>query len=176
MLESGFLTAALAFVGIMPAREPVRLEPQIPMTPMLGLEVARPTTTESPLPQGASVSAIPATPMAAMPAIPAKPNGMDVSGLARIAPIHAIPFFIDDWIEEIGECVRSLDELMTAYDDLRGRHSILPPVTKKKLSQLLAANGCVRMYRDVKGKDGARRRFAVFEMRERRASRQRKAA
>jgi hypothetical protein len=134
------------------------------MTPISTDEVTRPTTTESPLPLGASVSAIPAKPTAALPGMPAKVYSIDVMAMARIPDIPAVEFFIDDWIDVCGETVASLDDLVRGYKDLRRAHSFLPPVSKKRLSQLLASNGSRRFIRDSKDAEGQRHRVVFFEM------------
>lgn len=100
MIEGGFFTAALAFVGILPAHDALRSEPPalpIPMTPSPADEVTRPTMTESPLPLGASVSA------------PSRSNVFDLDHNAKKRertrcplPPASTPAFID-WLREIGE-------------------------------------------------------------------------
>ena len=55
MLESGFITAALAFVGILPAREIHRDIPEFDLAPLPVDPVVRPTTTRSPRPDVAAV-------------------------------------------------------------------------------------------------------------------------
>lgn len=175
MLETGFLSAALALVGIVPTREAIHSDSQIPMTPMPGLGVARPTMTDSPRPQAASASVMSAMPMAAMPVMPATAHSIDVMAMARIPDGPAVEFFIDDWIDVCGETVGSLDDLLRGYKELRRAHSFLPPVSKKRLSQLLAANGSRRFIQDSKDAEGQRHRVVYFEMRERKSA-QRRAA
>lgn len=61
MLESGFITAALAFVGILPAREVHRDIPEFDLAPLPVDPVVRPTTTRSPRPDVAAVPVEPVT-------------------------------------------------------------------------------------------------------------------
>lgn len=61
MLETGFLSAALAFVGIIPAREVHRDFPEFDLAPLPVDPVVRPTTTRSPRPDVAVVPVEPLT-------------------------------------------------------------------------------------------------------------------
>jgi hypothetical protein len=179
LAEGSFLATALAIVGFAPARDALRQEPPllpIPMAPKPVVDVDRPTMTESPPSQGASVSAIPAKTMAAMPAINAKRHSIDVTALARIPDINAVEFFIDEWIDLGVEHAASLDELLRDYKAMREIHPFLPPVSKKRLSQLLAMHGSRRFVSDTKDIEGQRHRVVYFEMRAPRQAQRRAAA
>jgi hypothetical protein len=117
------------------------------------------------------VSAIPAKPAAALPGMPAKVYSIDVMAMARIPDIPAIEFFIEEWLELGVERASSLDDLLRDYKAMRGEHSFLPPVSKKRLSQLLANNGCRRFISDSKDSEGQRHRVVYFEMRTLRSAR-----
>ena len=159
MLESGFITAALAFVGILPARE-------IEMTPMPAIGADRPTTTESPTRQGASVSAINTKPLADMSGIHATSNGIDVPSLARIPEMPAISYFIEEWLEYGLDCAMPLDALVRDYKAIRDTHAFLPPISKKRLSQLLVRHGCRKFVSDERDKEGQRHRVVFFDLRQ----------
>lgn len=166
MLETGFLSAALAFIGIMPARE-IKREPfQFDLALMPVEPVARPTMTASPQQVMAPVPAEPASPMAAMPDIHATSHAIDVSSLARIPDMPAITFFIEEWIEYGVEHAASLDALVRDYKAMRETHSFLPPVSKKRLSQLLAKHGCRKFISDERDREGQRHRVVFFELRQ----------
>lgn len=169
MLDGGFL----AFVGIVSAPEMRRVDPQ-PLNLNLALipvdPVARPTMTA---PQRPDVGLMPVQ-------SPLKNNKKAKSGInaSRVAGNNAIRFFIADWLDACGETVTRLDDLLKAYNALRAAHPELPEFSKLKLSRLLAAAGCRRMTEVLPrdGKDERGKRLVVFEMRERRAAMQRRAA
>jgi hypothetical protein len=146
------------------------------MTPISTDEVTRPTTTESPLPLGASVSALPANPAAALPVMPAKVYSIDVMAMARIPDIPAIEFFIEEWLELGVERASSLDDLLRDYKAMRAEHSFLPPVSKKRLSQLLVKHGCRKFISDEKDSEGQRHRVVFFDVRQGRRADARRAA
>jgi hypothetical protein len=106
-----------------------------------------------------------------MPGIPAKVYSIDVLAMARIPDMPAIEFFIEEWLELGVEHASSLDDLLRDYKAMRAEHSFLPPISKKRLSQLLTTNGCRRFISDSKDSDGQRHRVVYFEMRAARRSR-----
>lgn len=101
MLESGFITAALAFVGILPAREVHRDIPEFDLAPLPVDPVVRPTTTRSPRPD---VAAVPVEPqgITRLNAIEREPNAFE----REITRLHLVPAntaaFVG-WLREINE-------------------------------------------------------------------------
>lgn len=97
MLETGFLSAALAFVGILPARE----QSQFDLAPLPDDPVVRPTMTRSPRPD---VAAVPVEPQSItrLNAIEREPNAFE----RKITRLHLVPAsttaFVG-WLREINE-------------------------------------------------------------------------
>lgn len=101
MLETGFLSAALAFVGILPAREVHRDIPEFDLAPLPVDPVVRPTTTRSPRPD---VAAVPVEPQSItrLNAIERDPNAFK----REVTRLHLVPastFAFVGWLREINE-------------------------------------------------------------------------
>jgi len=166
MLETGFLSAALAFIGIIPARD-IRRDPfQFDLALMPVEPVARPTMT---VPQQQVVAPVPveaAAPMAGMSDIHATSNVIDVPSLARIPEMSAISYFIEEWLEYGLDCAMPLDALVRDYKAIRDTHAFLPPISKKRLSQLLVRHGCRKFVSDERDREGQRHRVVFFDLRQ----------
>ncbi len=170
--EGSFFATALSLVGFMPAR---RHEPPAALASMPD-PACRPTMTDSPGQPPASMPSKPAKPMADIPAINARSNVIDISAMARIPDTPAIAFFIEEWIEYGVESAASLDALVRDYKAMRETYSFLPPVSKKRLSQLLVRHGCRKFVSDERDGEGQRHRVVFFDLRQSRAATTRRAA
>jgi len=180
MLDGSYLlSTAMSFVGYSPNTGFVRTDPpplQFDLALIPDVPVGRPTTTVSPRPElglmpvNASLKSNKKTRTGS--------NPEQKRAEKTAAGINAIRFFISDWLDAAGETITRLDELLSAYNDLRSRHPELPECSKIKFSKLLAAAGCRRMTESLPrdGKDERGRRFVVFEMRAPRKSSHRRAA
>ena len=100
MLESGFFTAALAFVGIVPAHEILRREPPLfDLAPLPAEPVARPTMTVSPQP---AVASAPVDPMTGSDRYFSGHDRKWPEDSGRPKPVASTQEFVD-WLVEIEE-------------------------------------------------------------------------
>lgn len=99
MLETGFLSAALAFVGILPAREIHRELSQFDLAPLPNDPVVRPTMTRSPRPD---VAAVPVEPVTGTDRIFFEHDRKVTVVTGRPLPPARTQMFVD-WLVEIEE-------------------------------------------------------------------------
>ena len=140
LAEGSFLATALAIVGFAPARDALRQEPPllpIPMAPKPIVDVDRPTMTESPPSQGASVSAI-----TRLNAIERGPNAIKPSRTRVPLPPANTAAFVD-WLRhnnEFGEMPKR--RLLSLYAEFCD--STFEPVSTGRLMRQLTECGIAK--------------------------------
>lgn len=142
MLEGGFIATALAFVGFMPARNPVRHEPPpFDLALMPSGPVVRPTTTASPQ-QGVASMPVEVPTITRLNPIYREHNAIERKRTRLPLPPASTPGFVN-WLKQINEFgempKRRLLSLYAEYCE-----SAFEPVSTGRLMRQLTDSGVAK--------------------------------